>query len=337
MTNCLEENSKNKIDIENSTKPLFNTSLGSYYIGKSEKLLKSELGHSLKNKVQLILTSPPFPLNLKKKYGNYQGEEYKNWFRELAETFSDLLTDDGSIIIEIGNAWEPGRPIQSLLPYECLIEFVNNPIANLRLCQQFVCYNPARLPSPAQWVTVNRIRTIDSYTHVWWMAKNDYPKADNRKVLRPYSKSMKSLLKKQSYNSGKRPSEHNISATGFLKDNGGSIMHNLIELEQIEEKRDLRLPENIFSMSNTNSNDFFLKTCREKNIIPHPARMPLELTSFFINFLTDEDDIIFDPFAGTNTTGFSAETLGRKWISFEIDENYGEQAKIRFEDPRIKI
>src|SRR5690606_30415596 len=105
--------------------------------------------------------------------------------------------------------------------------------------------NPSRLPSPAPWVTIKRIRTIDSYTNVWWMSKSDFPKADNRKVLRPYSKSMQKLLKDQKYNSGRRPSEHVISETSFLKNHNGSIMHNVIEVEQIDPDRDRRMPENI--------------------------------------------------------------------------------------------
>ncbi|KAF5426000.1 site-specific DNA-methyltransferase (cytosine-N4-specific) [Candidatus Methanomarinus sp.] len=314
---------------------LHETALGKYYLGKSENILSSEIGAQLKNNVQLILTSPPFPLNKKKRYGNLQGEEYKNWFINLAGIFSDLLTPDGSIVIELGNSWEPGLPVQSLLHLESLLGFIKNPKANLRLCQEFICHNPSRLPSPAQWVTINRIRTIDSFTHIWWMSKSDYPKADNSKVLRPYSKSMKNLLKKQRYNNGKRPSEHNISEKGFLKDNKGSIMHNLIEIEPIKENRNLRLPKNVFSIANTKSNDFFLKNCREKNIMPHPARMPLELANFFINFLTDPGDIVLDPFAGSNTTGFCSEKLSRRWISIETEIEYGKQSVIRFEDSSI--
>ncbi len=315
---------------------LYETKSGRFYKGNSEDLLTENLGTELKNKVQLILTSPPFPLNKKKRYGNFQGDEYKKWFINFAEIFSDLLTDNGSIVIELGNSWEPGIPIQSLLHLESLLGFVKNPKANLRLCQEFICYNPSRLPSPAQWVTINRIRTIDSFTHVWWMAKSNYPKADNKKVLRPYSKSMKMLLKRQKYNKGARPSEHNISEKGFLKNNKGSIMHNLIEIEQIDENRDVRLPRNVFSIANTNSNDFFLRTCQERGLTPHPARMPLELSNFFIEFLTDPGDIVLDPFAGSNTTGFCAEKLSRKWISIEANEDYGKQSIIRFEDPSIK-
>lgn len=312
---------------------LYKTDYGKYYIGKCESEIKKR---KLKGKVQLILTSPPFPLNNKKQYGNLIGAEYLEWFRSLAPLFAETLTENGSIVIELGNAWEKDRPVQSLLHLKSLMSFVENPLADLRLCQEFICYNPARLPSPAQWVTIERIRTIDSFTHVWWMSNSDYPKADNKKVLRPYSKSMKKLLEKGEYNAGKRPSEHVISEKSFLTDNNGSISHNVLELEQIDDKRDLRLPYSMFSISNTKSNDFFTKTCKEREIIPHPARMPLELASFFIEFLTDEGDIVLDPFGGSNTTGFCAEKLKRNWISIEANKDYGQQSLIRFEEPSLQ-
>ncbi|MBA2084698.1 PvuII DNA methyltransferase [Dehalococcoides mccartyi] len=313
----------------------YETHLGKYIVGDSIEILAGETGKELANKVQLILTSPPFPLNNKKRYGNKQGPDYREWFTHLAEVFAPLLTDTGSIVIELGNAWEPGRPIQSLLPLESLLGFVNNEQAGLRLCQQFICYNPSRLPTPAQWVTVNRMRAIDSYTNIWWMSKSDFPKADNRRVLRPYSASMKSLLKRRTYNSGKRPSEHQIGAESFLKNNGGSITHNVLEIEAIDPGREPRLP-NIFSIANTSSNDFFSRTCRERKISLHPARMPLELACFYIEFLTEAGDLVFDPFAGSNVTGFAAELLQRKWMAIEIDEGYARQSSVRFEDPSIE-
>src|SRR5690606_12312922 len=153
------------------------------HIGDSISFLKEESLNALEGKVDLLITSPPFPLNNKKQYGNLQGGEYKDWFIKLAPIYERLISRTGSIVIEIGNAWEKGRPIQSLLPLVCLLGVVKN--SNLRLIQEFICYNASKLPSPAQWVTINRIRTVDSYTHIWWLAKNDFPKADNTKVLRP--------------------------------------------------------------------------------------------------------------------------------------------------------
>jgi len=311
---------------------LYQTNFGKCYLGKCEDEIKKL---NLEGKVQLLITSPPYPLNKKKKYGNMLGDEYLEWFTDLAPLFSKLLKPDGSLVVEMGNSWEKNRPVQSLLHIKALMQFVENPKAGLRLCQEFVCYNPARLPSPAQWVTIKRIRAIDSFTHVWWMANSDYPKADNRRILRPYSKSMKDLLKKGSYNSGKRPSQHEISEKSFLNNNNGSISHNVLELDPIDIDKELRLPYSMMSISNTKSNDYFMKTCRERGITPHPARMPLELASYFIEFLTDEGDLVFDPFGGSNTTGFCAEKLKRNWVSIEADVGYGIQSSIRFEEKNL--
>ena len=116
--------------------------------------------------------------------------------------------------------------------------------------------------------------------------------------------SMKQLLKKQKYNSGKRPSEHNIGEKSFLINNGGAI------------------PSSVIEVSNTKSNTKYIRYCKENDLELHPARMTEEFPAFFIKFLTQEGDTVMDIFAGSNTTGFVAESLGRKWISVEINEDY---------------
>jgi len=314
--------------------PLQRTRLGRYFVGECESILRSTLGRALQGRVQLILTSPPYPLNRKKSYGNLTGDDYRRWFVELALLFAKLLRPDGSIVIELGNAWIRGRPVQSLLHLKSLMGFVENKDAGLRLCQQFICYNPARLPSPAAWVTVRKDRVTDSFTNVWWMAKSDFPKADNTRVLRPYSKEMRELLARGTYNNGKRPSQHTLSEAGFLRDRGGSIAHNVFELESMN-GQEPRLP-NAFRIANTGSSDFFLRTCREEGITPHPARMPTGLASFFVRFLTNHGDLVLDPFAGSNTTGFVSELIGRRWIAIDSRRTFVRQSRIRFRDPLLK-
>lgn len=313
--------------------PDFKTGLGELYLGECEKVLTGEVGKRLRGKVNLLMTSPPFPLNNKKSYGNKKEEEYRKWFVSLAPLFSDLLAPDGSLVIEIGNAWIPGRPVQSLLPLQCLLEFAQHADAGLRLCQESICYNPARLPSPAQWVTIERTRLTDAYTHVWWLSKSDKPKADNQRVLRPYSKSMQQLLARGKFNAGKRPSGHNVSQTGFLADHGGAIAHNLFEMDPMLPGKLPRLP-NAFRIANTSSSDPFTKACHERNIVPHPARMPPGLVSFFIQFLTEPNDLVLDPFSGSCTTGWVAEQLGRKWLGIEASKKYLPQTQLRF-DPEL--
>lgn len=272
------------------------------YRGTVEDFLASGTGKALRGDVQLVFTSPPFPLNRKKRYGNKIGQEYLDWLAELAEPLGDLLTDDGSFVVELGNAWEPGEPVMSTLALKALLQLLES--GGFHLCQQFVVHNPARLPSPAQWVNVERIRVKDAYTNVWWMSRTPRPKADNRCVLTPYSPAMKKLLKRGSYNAGGRPSQHKIGETSFLTDHGGAI------------------PPNVLTMSNTTSTDDYRRFCKANNLKVHPARMPPELADFFIRFLTDASDIVFDPFGGSNTTGAVAESLGRQWFATEPEPEY---------------
>ncbi len=188
----------------------------------------------------------------------------------------------------------------STLPIKSLLRFLEN--GHLKLCQQFVWFNPAKLPGPAQWVTINRTRVKDSYTNIWWMSKTENPKANNRNVLQEYSKSMKKLIKSGKFNAGKRPSEHNVSEEFFTKDNNGSI------------------PNNVLISSNTASNSRYQKYCKSNSMTPHPARMPEDIPMFFIKLLTDPDDLVMDPFGGSNTTGAISQQLERRWVTVEADE-----------------
>ncbi|MCX6654345.1 MAG: site-specific DNA-methyltransferase [Candidatus Bathyarchaeota archaeon] len=280
------------------------------FLGDAAPLLTSMIIPKYRGRVQLIFTSPPFPLNRKKRYGNLQGEEYIEWLCSFAPLFRELIADNGSIVIELGNSWEPGRPVMSTLPLRSLLAFLER--GGLQLCEQFICYNPARLPSPAQWVNVERIRVKDAFTNVWWMSPSNRPKANNRNVTKRYSQSMLKLLSTKKYNAGKRPSEHNIGKTSFLNDNKGAI------------------PPNVLTFANTGASDAYKNYCREHGLPIHPSRMPPGLPDFFIKFLTDPGDLVLDPFAGSNTTGFVAERSGRHWISIEIQDQYIEGSQAWF-------
>ena len=295
----------------------YSTEFGTMVESTAEVALRSSLLKQHLGKVQLIFTSPPFPLNRKKAYGNLNGQEYVDWLAAFAPKFREFLTTDGSIAIEMGNSWKPGVPAMSTLGLKSLLEFLER--GEMELCQQFVCPNPARLPSPAQWVNIERIRVKDAFTHVWWMSPTSRPKANNRNVLTPYSESMQSLLKNKVYNAGKRPSEHSIGATSFLQDNGGAI------------------PANVITAANTRANDAYLTYCRAEGIRPHPARMPEAIAKFFIEFLTEPGDLVLDPFAGSNVTGAIAESLDRRWISIEPDSGYAQASHSRFPSDSVKI
>ncbi len=259
--------------------------------------------------VDLVMTSPPFGLVRKKEYGNADAHEYLDWFRPFAGQFRRVLKERGSLVIDIGGAWIPGQPTRSLYHFKLLLMLCEE--YGFHLAQEFYWWNPSKLPSPAEWVNIRRIRVKDAVNTVWWLSLSPWPKASNRRVLQPYSPSMKDLLEK-GYRAKKRPSGHDISEN-FAVNNGAAI------------------PPNLIAIPNTESNSFYLRYCQAKGIKSHPARFPAALPEYFIRMLTDKGDLVFDPFGGSCVTGEVAERLKRKWVCSELSEEYLTGALGRFQ------
>jgi len=285
--------------------PAYTTKLGRAYQGDALDVL----GNFADESASLVFTSPPFALRRQKAYGNVAADEYIAWFMPIAEQVRRILRSDGSFVMELGGAWNRGGT-RSLFPYELLLRLGKI----FHLAQDFYWYNPSRLPTPAEWVTIRRTRVKEAVTHIWWLSKTAEPQADNRQVLVPYSKSMKRLLK-DGYEPAMRPSQHEIGPH-FQRDNGGAI------------------PPNVLTVPNTRSYDEYLFRCREAGLPIHPARFPPELPDFFIRFLTKPGQTVIDPFAGSNTTGQVAELLQRKWCSIEINADYVAGSRLRFVAPK---
>jgi len=289
--------------------PYYTTNHGIAYLGDSKEILASGV---FDGKVDLIMTSPPFALIRKKQYGNVEAERYVTWFMDFARLFHRILKPQGSLVIDIGGSWNRGKPTRSLYHYELLIELCKIPGHKFYLAQEFFWYNPSKLPSPAEWVTVRRERVKDAVNCVWWLSKEPHPKADNRRVLKPYSESMKELLQR-GYKPQLRPSGHDISSK-FNRNHNGAIPPNLLEI------------------ANTESNSRYLRACRQAGLAPNPARYPHGLPEFFIKFLTEPGDLVLDPFAGSNVTGEVCERLERNWIAIELIEEYLKGSKFRFDE-----
>ena len=283
----------------------YKTDFGSIFHADSLDVMRSRKRAS----VDLIMTSPPFALTRKKDYGNEQEEAYLEWFRAFSAQFHRILKDDGSLVIDLGGAWKPGLPVRSLYHFKLLIMLCEE--YGFHLAQEFYWWNPSKLPTPAEWVNVRRIRVKDAINTVWWLAKTPYPRASNRRVLQPYSDSMKTLLA-NGYRAKLRPSGHDISKN-FSVDNGAAI------------------PPNLIAIPNTESNSSYMRYCNANGIKAHPARFPAALPEYFIRMLTDPGNMVFDPFGGSCITGEVAERLERKWVCVELVKEYLRGAKGRFE------
>jgi DNA modification methylase len=293
----------------------YSTPLGSAWAGDAIETLDGQLPD---DSVDLIVTSPPFALQRPKEYGNESQHSYRDWFLPFADEFWRVLKPTGSLVIDLGGAWEAGQPVKSIYAFELLVTLCRRPTRPFVLAQDFYWYNPARLPSPAQWVTVERVRAKDAVNLVWWLSKTPNPKADNRRVLREYTDAMKRLIETGSYNRGRRPSGH-VVREGFTENRGGAI------------------PPNLLAVSNTGNDKAYLDACKAKGVKPHPARFAAEIPEFFIQFLTDADDLVVDPFAGSNVTGMVAERLGRRWLSMDIDPDYVSGSAARFDNLQTEL
>jgi DNA modification methylase len=287
--------------------PSYTTHQGAAYCGDSLNLLDS----LPENSVNLVLTSPPFSLQRKKEYGNKNQSEYLDWLTEFARRVRRVLTTDGSFVLDLGGAYEKGVPTRSLYNFRVPIRFCDD--LGFYLAEDFYWYNPSKLPSPIEWVNKRKIRAKDSVNTVWWFSKSEWPKADVSKVLTQYSDRMKKLLRDPEgfYTPKVRPSGHDIGAS-FAKDNGGAI------------------PSNLLQIPNTESNGQYLSGCTAVGVKQHPARFPAKLPEFFIRFLTGPDDLVVDIFAGSNTTGSVAESVDRRWLSFESCREYVAASSFRF-------
>jgi len=285
-------------------KKLYATDLGKMICGDSLNYLRKVDDGS----VDLVVTSPPYALHFKKEYGNADQSEYVRWFLPFAAEIKRVLKPDGSFVLNIGGSWTPGAPVRSLYHYRLLLALCDE--LHFNLCQEFFWYNPAKMPAPAEWVNVRRIRVKDSVEYIFWLSGSEFPIADNSNVLREYSKDMTRLIARGVKNT-RRPSGHNITHK-FATDRGGSIPPNLIEC------------------GNNESNSDYIRQSKLLGQKVHPARFPAELPRFFIQFLTKPGELVVDPFAGSNTTGAVAEELGRRWLSIEKDATYAADSELRF-------
>jgi DNA modification methylase len=285
----------------------YRTELGTAYCDDSLEMLK----RLPDNSINLVMTSPPFALQRQKEYGNKDQESYIEWLSEFAELVFQKLKTDGSFVLDLGGAYQKGTPTRSLYNFRIPITFCDD--IGFFLAEDFYWHNPAKLPSPIEWVNKRKIRVKDSVNTVWWFSKTEWPKSNVSNVLAPYSERMKKLIKDPDsfYTPKVRPSGHDIGRS-FATDNGGSI------------------PSNLLQFSNTDSNGGYLRGCKTLGIKGHPARFPAKLPEFFIKLLTEPGDLVVDIFAGSNTTGVVAESLGRKWIACDMSLEYLAASVFRF-------
>lgn len=291
----------------------YKTKLGQCICGDSLEVLRGLEDNS----VNLIVTSPPFSLQRHKKYANsdeVEQSEYVDWLLQWGEAAYPKLAENGSIIIDLGGAYEKGRPVRSLYQFEFLLRMCKE--LGYKFCQDVYWENSSALPLPIQYVNREKIRLKSSVNLNLWFSKIDRPKANVSNVLVPYSSRMQRLISRPEEfvkeEGTVRPSGNVMGMKSWAKDNGGAI------------------PSNVLKFANSESNSKYLRYCKALGIKAHPARYPKQLVEFWVKFLSEEGDLVMDPFSGSGTNNLVCEELGRRWLSVDLSPEYVATSAFRF-------
>jgi site-specific DNA-methyltransferase (cytosine-N4-specific) len=160
-----------------STRPIYRTQLGAAYGADALAILEALPDGS----VNAVITSPPYALHFKKEYGNVDKQSYVQWMVPFAREIKRVLKREGSFVLNIGGSYDAGAPTRSLYHFKLLIALVEE--VGFYLAQECFWHNPAKLPSPTEWVNVRRFRIKDSVEYVWWLSPTEWPTPTIAKCL----------------------------------------------------------------------------------------------------------------------------------------------------------
>lgn len=293
----------------NSLKVYFHNQNGVAFWGDS-----SHIPELFDSEIDLIVTSPPYLLSKAREYGDI-GMNEKDYVDNLVlaiEKWLPSLTPTASIVLNIGESIKKGEGYQNLHRERLLIALHDR--LGLKLVQRFTWHSPTKMPT-GFWVTQAKRDCVNTIEDFYWLSLNPKTcKANNQNVKIEYSEKQKSYIASSVRKSGVRqnPSGQMANDNTFYKDNGGAIPSTLL----------IATPES--------ANSEYSQFCKEQGLQRHPAMLDESLPDFFVRYLTDRDDVVFDPYLGSGTTCSAASKQGRNWIGGELVKEYLDGAKIRF-------
>lgn len=288
----------------------FSTSLGLAIWGDCRSVFSN-----LDVPINLVITSPPYPLARPRAYGNPSEAHYVDFICQTMEPVVAKLASGASICLNISNdIFEKGSPARSLY-LERLVLAMHDRLG-LFLMDRLVWHNPSKPPGPIQWASLKRVHLNVSYEPIIWLTNDPFKvKADNRNVLEAHSeKHLRLIAAGGEQREGKyADGAYTIKKGSFGNNTPGKIPRNILKFGH-----------------NCPDNREYRRDCDRMELPKHGATMPLALPDFLIRFLSDEGDLVADPFGGKLTTARAAEKLGRRWISTELILEYIRGAAERF-------
>jgi DNA modification methylase len=269
--------------------------LNKTYLGNCMELAKKLSDNS----IDLIVTSPPYADTVS--YGNgvevMNPDNYVDWFLPLFHEAKRFLKGSGSFILNINDRANNGE--RHIYVYELITRIVKE--TGLKLFDRYIWFKKSALPMTGEK------RLNDRIEYIFHFVKDTKKFKTNTDAVRePYEEiSLKRFKSK-------------VHGNDIVKNDGTT------ELSQRGSSKPHPLGKKPITV-------FRFDTGSALRGLKHPAPYHPQLPEWFIKWLTDEGDIVLDPFMGGGTTAEAALKLKRKYIGFEINPEY-----IKMTEDRIK-
>jgi len=280
----------------------FSTDLGVAVWGAAEDVFRD-----LEVPITLCFTSPPYPLQRARAYGNVDSRAIVDFLCQTLAPVIDKLAVDGSLVLNVSNdIFESRSPARSTYVERLVLALEDE--FGLHLMDRLIWHNSAKPPAPVQWASKERQQLCVAYEPILWVAKDPLQvKSDNRGVLEPHTRRQKRLMQQ---GGEKRTASYGDGAYRIRPGSFGNLT-------------DGRIPRNVIRQGHRcRWSDQYRKETAKLGLPLHAAGMPYALPEFMIRFCTEEGDVVADPFAGRCMTGRAAETLGRQWVCSELMLEY---------------
>lgn len=280
----------------------YSTNLG-LAVWSSNKTLFADLDEP----IHLCVTSPPYPLRIQRGYGNVAESQWVDFITEALEPIVKNLVPGGSVVLNISNdIFEPKRPSRSLYVERMVIALHDR--LGLSLMDRWPWVNLSKPPSPTHWACVNRQQLCSGWEPVFWFTNDpERVRSDNRRVLQPHTEKHQQLMRQ---GGDSRVASYGDGAYR-LRGNAFSAM------------TEGRIPKNVIHRGHRCADTIEVRRiAKELGLPPHPAMFPTDIPEFAIRFLTEEEDLVVDPFSGSNKSGLAAERNNRRWMTCDLVLEY---------------
>lgn len=272
------------------------------------------------NSVDLVITSPPYSdiCNYGKNISIKKSDEYVDWILPLFRDLERVLKPSGSFILNINDKCDNGY--RSTFIYDLISR--NNKETKLKLYDTYIWYKKAVIPNGSQ----KRFRNTTEFIFHFIKNKNELKFYMDR-VLEQPKESSTDRYKYPMYN------HQGTIEEGERKRKKIRFVKRITDGDQDHYKERL-LPEKVRP-----DNVFRFRTAggARDNTIRHPAPFHKELPLYFIKLLTDENDVVLDPFSGIGTTSIAAKELNRNSIGIELNKSYVEFSRKRIQGEELDI